>query len=239
MIPQALLEHAQKKSGLILLAGDRFSFMDRTILELSHQLKEMGKKGCLILRQSPQTFQVGSPFLLVQYSELNQPIVQKNVSDCDCLIFEKIMDFEELEWGLQMADEGRMVIAHVSTSSIVSALHRLFSLWPAAQREHWAWRWSENLQLMMSQVFVTQSGSDYIWAHEVALASPNVKSLLKKGEIANFENELKKAEDKSGLVSLNQSLLQLIIRRKIDIKLAFEMSRDPEDLDGLLKKVGI
>jgi twitching motility protein PilT len=33
--------------------------------------------------------------------------------------------------------------------------------------------------------------------------------------------------------------LQNLIRRKIDIKSAFEVSQDPDGLDHLLKKVGI
>ncbi|MGE5085298.1 MAG: hypothetical protein ACM3MG_03295 [Bacillota bacterium] len=47
------------------------------------------------------------------------------------------------------------------------------------------------------------------------------------------------APENSGILTLNQSLLQHLIRRRIDLKTAFETSREPDHLDQLLKKVGI
>lgn len=113
------------------MAGDRHSQMDRTLSELTQSLpkgiSQSLPKGAVRLRNSPRPYQIGSPFLLVQYSELDQPLVQKSISESDCLIFERLMDFEELEWALQLAEEGRMVIIHLATSSLISLLHRVFS----------------------------------------------------------------------------------------------------------------
>ena len=39
--------------------------------------------------------------------------------------------------------------------------------------------------------------------------------------------------------SLNQSLIQKLIRRKIDVKTAFASSNDPDELDLQLKKMGL
>lgn len=239
MVPQVLLETAQKSSGLILLAGHRYSEIDRTLYELTLHLREMrSTKGALILRHSPSPQQLNCPFLMVQYSEIHDPLVQKSLAETDCLIFQDMMDWTELEWALHLAEEGRMVITHYNSQSILSALHRQFCLWPAAA-QHWTWRWSEVLTLMLSQTCIAKSGVESQFAHEIALVGPQTRALLRKGELETFENELQKASEKSGLVSLNQSLLQLLVRRKIDIKTAFETTRDPDDLDSLLKKVGI
>lgn len=256
MLPQALLENSSRRSGLICVAGDKHSQIDRTLVELAKAINEPSfevgqklgsRKGAMILRQAPQTFQIGSPFLLVQYGEINQPLVLKNLLDCQVLIFEKLMDFDELEWALQLAEEGRMVIVHLATNSILSLLHRVYSLCPGVQKEHWHWRFADSLQLLFNQIFIERraGGADPIetqeasWAYEMALASPLVKKWLKEGNLESFEVELRQGAEKSGLLSLNQSLLQLLIRRKIDVSAAFESSRDPEDLDSMLKKVGI
>ncbi len=255
MIPQALLDHAVKSSGLICVAGDRNSHIDQTLVSLTKFLgqsdrgesKEAGRqKGALILRQAPNSLQVESPFLIIQYGQLSEPLVQKNLSECHFFIFEKLMKFDELEWALQLAEEGRMVIVHAATSSICSLLHRFFSLWPDSEKEHWHWRFSDKLQLLFSQVVIprgleseSSKVSELSMAYEMALATPLVKKHLRAGDLNVFEADLRKTEDKSGFLSLNQSLLQLLIRRKIDITAAFETTRDPEDLDMLLKKVGI
>ena len=38
---------------------------------------------------------------------------------------------------------------------------------------------------------------------------------------------------------MNQSLVNLIVKRKIDVRTAFSASPDPDQLDTLLKKAGI
>ncbi|MBL7670369.1 MAG: hypothetical protein JNM39_07770 [Bdellovibrionaceae bacterium] len=262
MISQALLDHATKPSGLICIAGDRFSGVDQTLVSLTQSLQESRvsepkgnghEKGIMILRGSPQTSQIESPFLIVQYSELIQPLVQKRVEECHYLIFEKVKNFDELEWSLQLAEEGHMVIVHVATNSICSLLHRLFSMWPSSQNLHYQWRFADQLQLLINQVYIRRAarglferggnegseGSEFSIAYEMALSTPLVKKHLVAGNLEAFEAELRKTEDKSGFLSLNQSLLQLLIRRKIDISAAFQSTRDPEDLNNLLKKVGL
>lgn len=238
MAPQVWFDCLQKKSGIALLCGSRNSLTDHLIIDSINKIPSP-QKGCLILRQPPQNFQVSSRFYLLQYSELVEPLVQKTIQDCDVVIFERLMDFDEFEWALQLSEEGRLVILQVATSNIVSALHRIYSLWPQNQGEHWRWRFAENLQIMLGQTFISQNDQEKNFAHEVALVGPEIKQWLKNGQISAFEVELEKAADRSGLVSLNQSLLQLLIRRKIDVKTAFEKSLNPENLDLLMKRIGI
>ena len=46
-------------------------------------------------------------------------------------------------------------------------------------------------------------------------------------------------KEKLGMMTMNQSLMNLVLKRKVDIKEAFMFSPDPGELDSLLKKVGI
>ena len=43
----------------------------------------------------------------------------------------------------------------------------------------------------------------------------------------------------TGMSTLNQSLVNLVLRRKIDVKQAFEATIEPEELESLLKKAGV
>jgi twitching motility protein PilT len=46
-------------------------------------------------------------------------------------------------------------------------------------------------------------------------------------------------EFKDTYQSLNQAIIQKLIRRKVDVAAAFEASDDPEALDIMLKKMGL
>ena len=44
---------------------------------------------------------------------------------------------------------------------------------------------------------------------------------------------------KDGYSSFNQSLIQKLIRRKLDVQTAFAASEEPDQLDEQLKKLGL
>jgi twitching motility protein PilT len=82
-------------------------------------------------------------------------------------------------------------------------------------------------------------GGERVFAHEVLLSKPDVRDFISDENLKGVEHLLVNSAENSGILTLNQSLLQHLIRRRIDLKTAFENSRHPDNLDQLLKKVGI
>lgn len=242
-IPLALSEWIHRRSGLVLLGGDRHSGVERLLVEVTREQWERGRRpGAFVLRSEPESFHLASPYLLVRYEEYLQPLVQKALNEKQVFIFQGLRRVEELEWGLELAEEGHMVIQHFYASSLASILHRVFGSWlQSLSGSHHLWRWAQQLQGMLVPVpvFGGPAAQEPDRAFEIALLSSDSKKLLAQENIEEFLKKLEASEDKSGFVSLNQSLLQLLIRRKIDVKRAFETSQDPEAFDRLLKKVGI
>jgi twitching motility protein PilT len=66
-----------------------------------------------------------------------------------------------------------------------------------------------------------------------------VRNLIRENKLHQVYGMMQVGQNKTGMVTLNQSLLNLILKRKIDIKNAFEESADVEELDSMLKKAGI
>ena len=78
--------------------------------------------------------------------------------------------------------------------------------------------------------------------HEILiLKNEQRKVLLNLIDInSNIKNIFKKEiESLNYYQSYNQSILQAIVRRRIDVKTAFSVSNDPDDLDQQLKKMGL
>ncbi|MCB0370600.1 MAG: hypothetical protein KDD45_14530, partial [Bdellovibrionales bacterium] len=157
----------------------------------------------------------------------------------DFFIFENITKAIEFEAALEIAEEGRLVFMHCSCMSVASALHRIYGFYLEEQRRHYLWRFLDESFLFYSQVEIIGENNNPSLAGEIFLLTSDLKKKLFDNGIFNFEEELKKLDDESGVVTLNQSLLQLLIRRKITLQQAFQVTRDPNDLDLLLKKVGI
>lgn len=73
---------------------------------------------------------------------------------------------------------------------------------------------------------------------EVILGTLEVRSALSAGQAQGLVEVQAQSTDKSGMRTLNQALVQLLLKRRLELRVAFEISRDPADLDQLLKKVG-
>ena len=98
---------------------------------------------------------------------------------------------------------------------------------------------AEVLSMVVGQRAMAGLAGDRLFAHEILTVKPQVRELIEKEDVHGLERLVLQAPENSGILTLNQSLLQHLIRRRVDIKTAFEVSRDPDGLDALLKKVGI
>jgi twitching motility protein PilT len=76
-------------------------------------------------------------------------------------------------------------------------------------------------------------------ALELLLVTQKLRAPLREGRWTILQEEMRATGDKTGMRTLNQSLLQLLLRRRIEMRAAFAESSDPDEFDQLLKKVGI
>ncbi len=238
-IPQVLVDACLRKKGLILIVGNRFSHVDKTLVSLKKRGEQFftGASVCLAREEFAELEKY--KFTVCSYGNMSEAKTRKLMSESSVLVFENVLFEDELTAAVNFCEEGRLVILHVSSSSIINALHRIYGLALQTQNPHLLWRVIDNLNLLFSQTTIVNAKMETAFAHELVLASSEVKKCLWQGQLSEFEELMKNSGENSGIVTMNQSLLQLIIRRRIEIKTAFEICRDPVDLDHLLKKVGV
>lgn len=213
--PPILEESMARTQGLILLAGLRQSGVEDTARLL---LKKAQGRSLKVLSDPGAT----AP------------------DSADIIWLEGDFDAERLNRALTWSEEGRLILLTQKSPSAVSALRRLLSLDFGAGRKHLLWRLCDQILLMAGQMKIAGlTAGEHLEAFEILLMTPALREALQEENFSLVEDYLKAGDETSGTVSFNQSLLQLLLRRKIDIKTAFEVSRDPVNLDQILKKVGI
>ena len=148
-----------------------------------------------------------------------------------------VVDFNEIrDWAkwINFVEQGQSILVTVSADSITSILQRLSTelTLPLFERLIYA------MNGILVQKFV---GAQKVTAHEILTLR-----IQEKIKMTNDFNQKKsfyqmKLEEYGAdcYQSLNQSLIQRLIRRKIDVKSAFAASSDPDQLDVQLKKLGL
>ena len=71
------------------------------------------------------------------------------------------------------------------------------------------------------------------------ILNPSIRNLIRENKLHQIYGMMQIGQDKSGMITLNQSLLGLVIKRKVDVRTAFMFSSDPEELDKMLKTAGV
>ncbi|MBX2989202.1 MAG: hypothetical protein KF802_15035 [Bdellovibrionaceae bacterium] len=190
------------------------------------------------------------PHGLVLFAGLRQSGVEETVRGLlaaanrrlgeDVVVMDGELGAAGLKKALTAAEEGRLVVLIQRAPTPLVALRRLLSEDFGEGRRHVLWRLSEQLLLMSGQLRLKgMNDGRAVDAFEILLMTPALRAALAQEDFSAADQALRSAADGAGLVNFNQAILQMLLRRQIDIKTAFEATRDPSHLDEILKQVGI
>ena len=141
---------------------------------------------------------------------------------------------KKLEKWIEMCEQGRSVFMTMNAQTVQITLQQILERLSPGVRH----RFFNKLNGIVVQKL---SGPSRIPIHELFLNTASeheyVQNLAQKFK-DDGQLELTGISNKS-YQSLNQSIIQNLIRRQLDVKTAFASSNDPEELDTLLKKMGL
>lgn len=161
------------------------------------------------------------------------------LSGIQLVVFDGYMDDEMFLEALSLSEQGYTVFYSMRAPSVLNALRRANSVMAHKFGQQGISRLAEMLHLLVGQYAMAGLSSEKVIAFEMLPVRPEIRTLIEDNKFSELENLLTSAAENTGILTLNQSLLQNLIRRKVDLKTAFEVSRYPELLDQLLKKVGV
>jgi twitching motility protein PilU len=127
----------------------------------------------------------------------------------DVILIGEIRDRETMEYGIQFAETGHLVLATLHANSSNQALDRIINFFPDERREQLLMDLSLNIRALISQRLIPrESGSGRIAAMEVMLQSPLIQDLIFKGEVGKIK-EVMSRSNRLGMKTFDQALFEL------------------------------
>jgi twitching motility protein PilU len=127
----------------------------------------------------------------------------------DVILIGEIRDRETMEYGIQFAETGHLVLATLHANSSNQALDRIINFFPEERREQLLMDLSLNIRALISQrLLPRESGSGRIAAMEVMLQSPLISDLIFKGQVAKIKDVMARS-NRLGMKTFDQSLFEL------------------------------
>jgi twitching motility protein PilU len=127
----------------------------------------------------------------------------------DVILIGEIRDRETMEYGIQFAETGHLVLATLHANSANQALDRVINFFPDERREQLLMDLSLNIRALISQRLIPRDGgTGRIAAIEVMLNSPLIQDLIFKGEVTKIKDVMSRS-NRLGMKTFDQALFEL------------------------------
>jgi twitching motility protein PilU len=214
-LPMVLKDVALSKRGFVIMVGGTGSGKSTSLAAMVGYRNEK-TRGHIVTIEDPVEYIHPHKGCVITHREVgvdceNWHIALKNTlrQAPDVILIGEIRDRETMEYGIQFAETGHLVLATLHANNSNQALDRIINFFPEERREQLLMDLSLNIRALISQrLLPRESGTGRIAAMEVMLQSPLISDLIFKGEVAKIKDVMSRS-NRLGMKTFDQSLFEL------------------------------
>jgi twitching motility protein PilU len=148
----------------------------------------------------------------------------------DVIMIGEIRDRETMEYGIQFAETGHLVLATLHANSSNQALDRIINFFPEERREQLLMDLSLNIRAMVSQRLIPREKTEgRIAAMEIMIGTPLISDLIFRGEVAKIK-EVMSRSNRLGMKTFDQALFDLFESQQISYEEALRNADSKNEL---------
>ncbi|WP_210398282.1 PilT/PilU family type 4a pilus ATPase [Motiliproteus sediminis] len=240
-LPPILKDLAMTKRGLILFVGGTSTGKSTSLASMIDYRNE-NSRGHIICIEDPIEYIHDHKRCVITQREvgLDTPsfeIALKNTlrQAPDVILMGEIRSRDTMGYGLQFAETGHLCLATLHANNANQALDRIISFFPPEHHDQMWMDMSLNLKAIVAQQLLpTTDGRGRIAAIEVLLNTPLCADLIRKGEVHEIKELMKKSTN-VGMQTFDQALFKLFEDGKITYEDALAHADSANDLRLMIK----
>jgi twitching motility protein PilU len=214
-LPPILREVVLSKRGLVIVVGGTGSGKSTTLAAMVGHRNEK-TRGHIVTIEDPVEYIHPHRGCVITHREVGVDteswhMALKNTlrQAPDVILIGEIRDRDTMEYGIQFAETGHLVLSTLHANSANQALDRVINFFPDERREQLLMDLSLNMRAMISQRLIPrETGTGRIAAMEIMLNSPLIQDLIFKGEVAQIK-EVMSRSNRLGMKTFDQALYDL------------------------------
>ncbi|MBI2521576.1 MAG: type IV pilus twitching motility protein PilT [Bdellovibrio sp.] len=240
-LPNTLLTITDVSNGLILVTGPTGSGKSTTLASMIDRLNE-NEAGHIITLEDPVEFVHNHKNCVVNQREIGTDSTDFHHAlksllrqDPDIVLVGELRDTETIEAALTIAETGHLVFGTLHTNSCVQTINRIVNVFPAHQQDQIRTLLSFVLQGVVAQQLLPKSFEPGRFAAiELLVPTPAIRNLIREDKVHQIYSQMQIGQDKTGMVTMNQSLRNAVEKGLIDTDTAMSYSTAPEELQNML-----
>jgi twitching motility protein PilT len=151
--------------------------------------------------------------------------------DPDIVLVGEMRDRETIETALTLAETGHLVMSTLHTNNAYQTITRMVQGFPSDYQDQIRMQLSMVLEGIVTQALLPRAdGKGRVAAVELLIPTPSVRNLIRENKLFQIPSAMLMGQEHTGMITLNQSLIQLISKGTITVEAALECTQDSDEL---------
>lgn len=147
----------------------------------------------------------------------------------DIIVIGEVRDTQTMEHAINFAETGHLCLATLHANNANQTIERVLNFFPEEKHRQILVNLSLNLKAIFSQRLVENVEGTRSLALEIMMNRGLIRALIEEGKVREIKEMIEKNRDQ-GMVSFDQSLLDLVVAGKITEATAIAESDNPANL---------
>jgi len=246
-LPPILYELADKPRGLILVTGPTGSGKSTTLASMV-DLINREKAAHILTIEDPIEFVHNHKKSIINQREIGADTFTYTKAlkyvlrqDPDVVLIGEIRDRETIEAALAISETGHLCLATLHTNSALQTISRIVDMFPADRHDQIRSQLSFVLEGIVTQLLIPRIDvNGRVAAVEVLLPNTGIRHQIREDKLSQVYSSMQVGQKVSGMITMNQTLLNLYKEGIISLDMALHKSYDMLELKHMMKsKLGI
>jgi twitching motility protein PilT len=240
-VPKTVSEFSKLPKGLVLVCGPTGSGKSTTLAALIDKINRERQEHILTVEDPIEYL----------HRHLNCVVNQREVhadtqsfgnalkyalrEDPDVVLIGEMRDLETIDSAIKISETGHLAFATLHTNSCAETVNRIVDVFPTNQQDQVRVTLSFVIQAIVVQQLIPRIGGGRVLGCEILVATPAIRAIIRDDKIHQIYSMIQSGA-KYGMKTMNESLAELYLSRKITIGDALSRSTDQTELNEMISR---
>ena len=238
-IPDAVMELADSRSGMILVTGPAGSGKSTTLACLIDKINHE-REAHIITLEDPLEFLHRHEKSIVSQHEINTDTENYLTAlraalrqSPDVILLGEMRDYETINTAVTAAETGHLIFSSLHTIGAANTIDRIIDVFPASQQHQISIQLASVLQAVVSQKLVPSVSGEMVPAFEIMVLTPAIRNLIREGKVHQIDGIIYTSAAEN-MIAMDSSILDLYKKGIIDRHTAISEAVNPEIMEKRL-----